>query len=82
MGTLLRIDGWRVMIYSLDHPPAHVHLVSPDGRAKIALNCPDGPVVPIEARGIDAGTLKRTLRLIENERLALCHAWRDIHGAY
>jgi hypothetical protein len=80
MGTHLLIDGWRVMIYSRDHAPAHVHLVSPNGRAKIALNCPEGPAVPIEARGIDAGTLKRTLRLIENELSALCRARKDIHG--
>ncbi|WP_126447342.1 DUF4160 domain-containing protein [Sterolibacteriaceae bacterium J5B] len=29
MGTLLRIAGWRIMMYSLDHPPPHVHVVGP-----------------------------------------------------
>lgn len=82
MGTLLMIDGWRVMIYSRDHAPAHVHLVSPDGRAKIALNCPEGPVVPIEARGMSTATLKRAVQSIESELSALCRAWRNVHGAY
>ena len=50
MGTLLRVGNWRVMIYTLDHAPAHVHLVGPEGRAKIALNCPKGPTVPIDCR--------------------------------
>ena len=80
MGTLLRIDGWRVMIYSLDHPPARVHLVGPKGRAKIALNCPAGPAVPISAMGIDPGMLKRAIGLIQVELTALCRAWREMHG--
>jgi hypothetical protein len=82
MGTLLTMDGWRIMIYSRDHAPTHVHLVSPNGRAKIALNCPRGPAIPIEVRGIDAVTLKRALRLIESELSELCINWREIHGKY
>lgn len=69
------------MIYSRDHAPAHVHIVGPNGRAKVALTCPDSPAVPIDARGIDARTLKRMLELIESELSALCRNWSEIHGA-
>jgi uncharacterized protein YjlB len=82
MGTRIRIGTWRVMIYTHDHAPAHVHLVGPHGRAKIALNCPEGPVVLIDSRGIDAGTLKRALGQIEQELSALCEDWRLMHGTY
>jgi hypothetical protein len=82
MGTLIRIGTWRVMIYTRDHAPAHVHLVGVNGRAKIALNCPGGPVVLIESRGIDAGTLKRALGQIEQEVSALCEDWSLMHGTY
>ena len=82
MGTLIRIGAWRVMIYTRDHTPAHVHLVGPEGRAKIALNCPYGPVIPIDVRGIDAGTLKRARSQIEDERASLCEDWRLKHGTY
>lgn len=61
MGTFLTIDGWRVMIYSRDRAPTHVHFVSQDGRAKVAMNFPGGLAVPVEAMGMDAGTLKCVL---------------------
>ncbi len=82
MGTLLRIGAWRAMIYTLDHGPAHVHLVGPDGRAKIALNCPDGPPVPIDVRGVDAAVIKKSVRLIGESLSQLCQAWRSLHGTY
>ena len=82
MGTVLRIGGWRVMIYTLDHAPAHVHFVGPEGRAKIVLNCPDGPVLPIDVRGFDTATLKKALHIVEQELSKLCQAWRSIHGTY
>jgi hypothetical protein len=51
MGTVLRIGVWRVMICTQDHRPSHVHVVSGAGRAKILLNCPDGPAVPRACSG-------------------------------
>jgi hypothetical protein len=82
MGTVFRVGGWRVMIYTLDHAPARVHLVGPEGRAKIALNCPTGPVVPISIRGVDAVTIKSALVAIEQELTELCRIWRSMHGDY
>lgn len=82
MGTVFRMGSWRVLIYTHDHAPAHVHLVGPEGRAKIALNCPNGPVVPIEARGVDAGTLREALPLIDVELAVPCATWSSMHGAY
>lgn len=80
MATLLRFGSWRVMLYTRDHGPAHVHVVGPEGRARVALNCPDGPAVPIDGRGIDAATLKQAITLIGNELERLCREWRSIHG--
>ena len=82
MGTIFRIGNWRVMIYTDDHAPSHIHLVGPDGRAKIALNCPEGPAIPIEARGISSAVLKIALQQINEKLAALCGKWRLIHGAY
>lgn len=80
MGTLLRLGPWRVMIYTNDHGPSHVHVVGPDGRAKIALNCPRGPVTPLDIRGIDGGTVRRIVVLIERDLEVLCATWENIHG--
>ena len=68
------------MIYSLDHGPAHVHLIGPDGRARIALNCPDGPPVPVDARGMDATRLHKALGLVADNLGLLCKEWSSIHG--
>ena len=34
------------------------HTAQSDGRAKLLLNCPGGPIVAQEARGIDARTVQ------------------------
>jgi hypothetical protein len=70
------------MIYTLDHAPAHVHLVGTEGRAKVALNCPDGPALPIDVRGCDAPMLKKMLQDIGQALPMLCQAWRSMHGSY
>ena len=82
MGTVLRIGAWRVLIYTQDHRPSHVHVVSGAGRAKILLNCPVGPAVPEHARGMDAAILRRLVREIEIELTRLCNAWRETHGHF
>lgn len=43
MPTVLRIHGFRVVIYPNDHRPAHVHLVGAGKEAVFHLHCPDGP---------------------------------------
>lgn len=80
MGTLIRFGAWRIMIYVKDHGPAHVHVVGPDGRAKIELNCPGGPPLPVDVRGIDAITVRQVVGLIADDLARLCAAWREIHG--
>ena len=37
MPTILRFRGLRVMIYTHDHWPPHVHVIAPEAQAKIAL---------------------------------------------
>ena len=82
MGTLLRIGAYRIMIYTQDHFPAHVHVVGPQGRARIALGCPNGPVSPIDATGIDLATLRQAIATVTQNLKMLCDAWRSIHGTY
>ncbi|MBY4639463.1 DUF4160 domain-containing protein [Gluconacetobacter entanii] len=37
MPTLLRLNGFRVVIYTADHGPMHVHVISADGEAVIEI---------------------------------------------
>lgn len=38
MPTVLRREGYDIVIRSNDHEPAHVHVLEGDGEAKIALD--------------------------------------------
>jgi len=44
MGTIYRAHGLRVIIFTDDHEPAHVHVFG-DGQVKINLIGPDGAPV-------------------------------------
>ena len=37
MVTVFRVRSFRIVIYSNDHSPAHVHAIEPDCEAKVAL---------------------------------------------
>jgi Domain of unknown function (DUF4160) len=54
MVTVLRAYGLRVVIYTNDHDPAHVHVFG-DGEAKINLLSADGPPALIWAVGMSRG---------------------------
>jgi uncharacterized protein DUF4160 len=81
MPTVLRFGKFRVVIYSNDHRPAHVHVIGHGHEAVFRLNCPTGPIVLRENFGfsrIDASHVKRVLL----RHLAyLCSEWERIHGA-
>jgi len=80
VSTVLRFDGFRVVIYPNDHRPAHVHVIGSDCEAVFRLNCPDGPVELRE----DYGGALRQIRRFERELMKnlsqLCEAWEKIHG--
>ena len=74
--TVLRIGGFRVVVYPNDHPPAHVHVLGPGWTVVIDLtmscvreviNCSER-----EARDV--------LRRVVERRAELIEAWRRIHG--
>jgi hypothetical protein len=74
--TVLRIHGWRVVIYPNDHAPAHVHVLGPGWLALVNLN---GPQVR-EAIGCDERQANRILRVIIEHSDVLLRAWRRFHG--
>jgi len=58
MPTVGRIDGLRIVIWTNDHRPAHVHVIGPDGEAVFNLNCPDGPPELREGMGFRLAELR------------------------
>ena len=79
MVTIYRAHGLRVIIFSDDHEPAHVHVFG-DGQAKINLTGPDGTPALIWAEGMKANDLRRAMQLIRDQQAQFLTRWRDIHG--
>lgn len=79
MVTVLRADGLRVVIYTNDHLPAHVHVYG-DGEAKIDLFGPNGGPSLIWADGMTRGEVRRAMRVVAGQCAFLLQRWEDIHG--
>ena len=55
MPTVLTLRNIRVVIFTNDHPPPHVHAIKANlAAARFKLNCPDGPVELWTTKGFGA----------------------------
>lgn len=79
MVTIYRAHGLRVIIFSDDHEPAHVHVFG-DGQAKINLTGPNGTPELIWAEGMKANDLRRAMQLVRDQQAQFLAKWREIHG--
>jgi hypothetical protein len=83
MPTIATLNGYRVVIYSADHRPAHVHVIGAAGETVFSLNCPAGSVEVGEIRGsMSSIEIRRIARFLDPEIKAFCAAWRKHHGNY
>ncbi|WP_413185398.1 DUF4160 domain-containing protein [Paraburkholderia sacchari] len=79
--TIIRVLGFRVQIFTLDHSPPHVHVEQAEVSVVFTLNCPNGPLNVREIRGrISDRQVTRLADAIELEIARLCNEWRKIHG--
>ncbi len=79
MVVVHRAHGYRFVIYTLDHEPAHVHLTGP-GQAKINLMGPDGAPVLVSSVGIKRSDMRRLFAEVVERREEFLKAWERIHG--
>ncbi|ATC34259.1 DUF4160 domain-containing protein [Caulobacter vibrioides] len=87
MATLLRHGKVRIVIYSEDHRPSHVHVVGVDKAAVLQLNCqeephPHGPLALRENHGFTARELRPIIEQVEANLTLLCAEWKRVHGDY
>lgn len=80
MVVVHRSRGFRLVIYTLDHEPAHVHVTGP-GQAKINLRGADGAPELIESVGISRADLRRLMSEVTEHQGRLLAEWERIHGA-
>lgn len=79
MVTIHRAHGLRVIIFTDDHEPAHVHVFG-DGQAKINLIGLDGGPTLVWAEGMKANELRRAVQLVRDQQEQFLARWREIHG--
>jgi len=80
MVVVHRAHGFRFVIYTLDHEPAHVHFVGGEGQAKIDLLRAGGRPEPVWSVGVKRSDLRRPFAEVVERREALLKDWEQIHG--
>ncbi|MPZ37123.1 MAG: DUF4160 domain-containing protein [Rhizobiales bacterium] len=79
MVTIHRAHGLRIVIYTDDHEPAHVHVFG-DGPAKINLTSPDGRPELVWAKDMKRNEVRRAMAVVIEHQAAFLARWREIHG--
>ncbi len=79
MVVIHRAFGFRFVIYTLDHEPAHIHITGP-GQAKINLLTDDGKAELIYSVGIKRADIRRLLDEVNERRDEFFKEWERIHG--
>lgn len=74
-----RAGGFRFVIYTSDHEPAHVHVVG-DGQAKINLVGRDGAPELVFSVGIKKSDMRHLMVEVAEHREELLDRWEQIHG--
>jgi hypothetical protein len=79
MVTVLREAGFRFVIYTDDHEPAHVHVIG-DGELKVALG--HGEALPelVRVIGMKAGDRRKAMDIVRANQSMLLARWQEIHG--
>ena len=81
MGYNRRAVGFRFVIYTADHEPAHIHLVGA-GQAKINLLGPDNAPELVFSIGIKRSDMRRLLAEAVRLRDEFLKEWERIHGQH
>jgi hypothetical protein len=74
-----RAHGFRFVIYTADHEPAHVHVTGP-GQAKINLVGAGGAPEVVFSVGVKRSDMRRLLNEPTVRREAFLREWERIHG--
>ena len=80
MPTVLRFEGYRVVVYPNDHRPAHVHVIGRGCEAVFDLRCPAGPVELRENYGFSRREIGHISDVLNGHLENLCREWEQIHG--
>ena len=76
MPTILRKDGFRIVIWTNDHEPMHVHVFHGEGEAII--NIENAELVQVW--NMSRRLVRQAKEIVEENGEILAERWREIHG--
>ena len=77
MGKILEVNGFRIYIYSNDHPPVHVHVFKGGSEAKVHLE----PELMIKDNyGFKSQGLAKILKTIEQHYEYIKQKWDETYN--
>ncbi len=79
MVTIHRAQGLRIVIFTDDHEPAHVHVFG-DGHAKINLSGRNRAPELVWAVDMKRNEARRAMAIVAEHRQEFLARWREIHG--
>ena len=79
MVVIHRAHGLRFVIYTMDHEPAHVHVIG-NGELKVSIATGDGAPEIVWSKGMNAGDRRRAMELMRARKDEFQARWREIHG--
>jgi Domain of unknown function (DUF4160) len=80
MPTILREQGFRVVIYPNDHLPSHVHVFKGSGEVRIELGDEESDPRLMTITGqISDKDVAKALYLVKENQAKLLANWREIH---
>lgn len=83
MPTVLRVDGFRVVIYAppREHPPPHVHVFGDGGEVEVGIPVAGGDPPVRRAVGVRDAVAWKACRLVAQHSEFLFSMWRQLHDA-
>jgi hypothetical protein len=75
MPTVFREGGYQFIMFSSDHPPAHVHVRREGKLAKVLLN----PVEFERIGGFNTGEQNKIIAIIREHQALLMDAWDKLY---
>ena len=76
MPTVLRIGGYRFIIFTNDHNPPHIHVQRAEGGAKIGLR----PIEIVEYHALNTRQLGEIIAIVSEHHDYLLDKWREVQG--
>lgn len=76
MPTILRQNGFDVMIFTNDHRPAHVHVFKTGAEVVLSL-------LPVNIRDnyrMSKRDVRKAVEIVSANQQLLLRAWRELHG--